>query len=393
MQAAYLLFQLPGLLSACLPSATLLLLLPAVLCSPRAAGAADPVVLVSSFTAAPAGGILSFRLDPATGTLTPGPRSPAIPNPFFFDVSPDRRRLYSIHAETFGGTAPESLAAFELNLSAELLQPLNRESTRGTASCFVEVDRTGRCVLVANYSSGDVLSCRIENNGQLSAPVSFIRHRGRSVNPARQQEPHAHCFVISPNNRFAYAADLGTDQLFCYQLDPATAQLTPAAQPFVRLPPGSGPRHLTFHPLQPRMYVINELLNSVTAFDWNSDSGMLIERGTESTLPADFTGESYCADLKITPDGRFLYGTNRGHDSLAMFRIGEDGGLTRTGIVPSGGKGPQNLAITADGRLLLCANMPGNNLAVFRIHAETGVLEAVGPPVTVTMPSCIRILP
>jgi 6-phosphogluconolactonase (cycloisomerase 2 family) len=141
MRTASLLFQLPGLLSVCLSSATLLLL-PAVLCPPRAAGAADPVVLVSSFTAAPAGGILSFRLDPATGTLTPGPRSPAIPNPFFFDVSPDRRRLYSIHAETFGGTAPESLAAFELNLSAELLQPLNRESTRGTASCFVEVDRT-----------------------------------------------------------------------------------------------------------------------------------------------------------------------------------------------------------------------------------------------------------
>jgi 6-phosphogluconolactonase len=141
------------------------------------------------------------------------------------------------------------------------------------------------------------------------------------------------------------------------------------------------------------MYVINELLNSVTAFDWNAESGVLIERGTESTLPADFTEESWCADLKITPNGRFLYGTNRGHDSLAMFRIGDDGRLTRIGIIPSGGKGPQNLAITADGRLLLCANMPGNNVAVFRIQADSGLLEAAGPPLEVRMPSCIRILP
>lgn len=392
MRSCPVFLQVVGFLQSCLPAVGLLLFL-AILLPGRTACGDEPQVLVSSFTAAPEGGILSFRLNPTTGTLTPGPRSLAIPNPFFFDVSPDRRRLYSIHAETFGGTAPESLAAFELNSATDLLKPLNRESTRGTASCFVEVDRTGRCVLVANYSSGEVISYRIESDGRLSAPVSFIRHSGRSVNAARQNEPHAHCFVISPNNRFAYAADLGTDQVLCYRLDPDTARLTSAAQPFVRLPPGAGPRHLIFHPQQPWMYVINELLNSVTAFDWNAESGVLIERGTESTLPADFTEESWCADLKITPNGRFLYGTNRGHDSLAMFRIGTDGRLTRIGIIPSGGKGPQNLAITADGRLLLCANMPGNTVAVFRIHEESGLLEAAGPPLAVSMPSCIRILP
>ncbi|MFM7038756.1 MAG: lactonase family protein [Planctomycetaceae bacterium] len=376
-----------------LPAATLLLVMAAALISPRAAGAGDAAVLVSSFTAAPEGGIHSFRLNLSTGQLTPGPRSAPIPNPFFFDVSPDRRRLYSIHAETFGGQAPESVAAFELSPAPELLKAINRETTRGTASCFVEVDRTGKALLVANYSSGDVISYRIESDGRLSAPVSFIRHGGRSINTSRQNEPHAHCFVISPDNRFAYAADLGTDQVICYQFDSATAQLTPAAQPFVRLPPGSGPRHLIFHPLQPRMYVINELLNSITAFDWNPNSGMLIERATESTLPADVKVESWCADLRITPNGRFLYGTNRGHDSLAMFRIDENGQLTRIGIIPSGGQGPQNLAITADGGLLLCANMPGNNLSIFRIHPDSGLLEPVGEPVPVRMPSCIRILP
>ncbi|MFM7057604.1 MAG: lactonase family protein [Planctomycetota bacterium] len=382
-----------GMMSACLPATAVLFWLVGSLLTSRTLCGDEPNVLVSSFAAVPDGGILSFRLDTTTGTLTPGPRSPVIPNPFFFDVTPDRRRLYSIHAETFGGTAPESTAAFELNAPTDLLTAINRETTRGTASCYVEVDRTGRCVLVANYSSGDVISYRIQADGRLSAPVSFHRHSGRSVNVARQNEPHAHCIVISPNNRFAYAADLGTDQIVCYQLDAATAQLSAAAQPFVRLPPGSGPRHLTFHPREPWMYVINELLNTVTAFEWNADTGMLIERGTESTLPADFTGESWCADLKITPDGRSLYGTNRGHDSLAMFRIGEDGRLTRIGIISSGGTGPQNLAITADGGLLLCANMSGNTVAVFRIQAETGILEMAGPPVTVKMPSCIRILP
>lgn len=375
------------------PATTLLLVMAAALMTPRVSAAGDPIVLVSSFTAVPEGGIHSFRLNLSTGQLTPGPRSAPIPNPFFFDVSPDRRRLYSIHAETFGGQAPESVAAFELSPADELLKPINRETTRGTASCFVEVDRTGKALLVANYSSGDVISYRIESDGRLSAPVSFIRHSGRSVNTSRQNEPHAHCFVISPNNRFAYAADLGTDQLVCYRLDSATALLTPATQPFVRLPPGAGPRHLIFHPLQPRMYVINELLNSITAFDWIADSGVLIERATESTLPADFQGESWCADLRITPNGRFLYGTNRGHDSLAMFRIDDDGRLTRIGIIPSGGKGPQNLAITADGGLLLCANMPGNNLNIFRIHPDSGLLEPVGEPVSIKMPSCIRILP
>jgi 6-phosphogluconolactonase len=372
----------------------MLALLPAAaVLVPKSAPAADPTVLVSSFTSAPEGGILSFRLNLQSGVLTPGPRSPAIPNPFFFDVSPDRRRLYSIHAETFGGSAPEAVAAFELTGDQSLLRPINRESTRGTASCFVEVDRTGRTLLAANYSSGEVVSWRIDDMGRLSSPVAFVQHHGHSVNSARQNEPHAHCFVISPNNRFAYAADLGIDQVVCYQLNPETAELAPAAQPFVRLPPGSGPRHLTFHPDQPRMYVINELRNSVTAFDWDAQSGMLVERDTEPTLPADFEGESWCADLKITPDGRFLYGTNRGHDSLAMFRITDDGSLTRMGIVPSGGKGPQNLAITPNGRLLLCANMPGNNLAVFHINENSGLLEPAGAPQEIRMPSCIRILP
>jgi 6-phosphogluconolactonase len=178
----------------------------------------------------------------------------------------------------------------------------------------------------------------------------------------------------------------------CYRLDAAGAELTPNRQPFVRTPPGSGPRHLTFHPNGKHLYVINELANSVTLFDYERKSGILIEKQTISTLPKDFKGKSYCADLKITPDGHFLYGTNRGHDSIAAYRIGKDGRLTLLATQPSLGKGPQNLAITPDGRLLLCANMPGNNVAVFRINPKTGGLTSAAPPVSAPSPSCIRIM-
>jgi 6-phosphogluconolactonase len=169
--------------------------------------------------------------------------------------------------------------------------------------------------------------------------------------------------------------------------------LSPNSQPFVRTPPGVGPRHLTFHPNGKHLYAINELGNSVTLFDFDAKTGILIERQTVSTVPDDFAGKSYCADLKITPDGKFLYGTNRGHDSIAGYRLAEDGRLTRIGITPSLGKGPQNLAILAGGRLLLCANMPGNNVAVFRIDPQSGALTSTGAPVPVPGPSCIRALP
>jgi 6-phosphogluconolactonase len=212
-----------------------------------------------------------------------------------------------------------------------------------------------------------------------------------SVDPARQKEPHAHCFVVSPDNRFALAADLGLDQVLVYRLDAGTAKLSPAKTPFAKAPPGAGPRHLTFHPDGKKVYVINELKNSVTVFNYEATEGVLTELQTISTLPPDFQGTSHCADLKITPNGKFLYGTNRGHDSIAAYRIGDDGRLTLLGIEPSLGKGPQNLAITPDGELLLCANMPGNSVAIFKINAETGGLNSVGEPISIPSPSCIRI--
>lgn len=358
----------------------------------RTAQAEEPLVFISAFAAGDEGAIHAFQLDLKTGNLKPAQRTTGVEHPFFLAVSPDRKFLYSIHARKFGGPEDEQVAAYEIVGRSGQLKLLNRQSSRGSASCYLDVDATGKTVLVANYSTGSVASLPVRQDGSLGEASSFFQHAGSSVDAKRQEGPHAHCIVISPDNRFAFAADLGLDQVLSYRLDAAAAQLSPHRQPFVRTPPGAGPRHLTFHPNGRWVYVINELSNSVTAFEYDAESGMLIERQTVPTLPKEFDGTSYCADVKITPCGRFLYGTNRGHDSLTAYRIGADGRLTLIAIEPSLGKGPQNLAITAGGELLLCANMPGNNVAVFRIDPETGRLSPVGQPVSMPSPSCIRLL-
>lgn len=363
-----------------------------MIAAPSPTPAKELFVFVTAFAPGERGGIHAYEFDTTTGRLKPVRRTAGAENPFFLALSPDGKFLYSIHARQFGGKDNEQVAAYQVLGQTGELKLLNRQSAEGRAACYLDVDKTGKVVLVANYSSGSVASLPIKADGSLGKPASFIQHTGSSVNPQRQKEPHAHCIVVSPDNKYAYAADLGTDQILCYKLDPATAKLAPNKPPFARTPPGAGPRHLTFHPNGKRAYVINELLNSVTVFDYDADSGTLTAKQTVSTLPNDFKGTSYCADLKITPDGRFLYGTNRGHDTIAAYRIAADGQLSLVAIEPSLGKGPQNLAITADGGWLLCANMPGNNLAVFKIDPKSGGLKAAGDPVSQTSPSCIMLL-
>ena len=354
------------------------------------AHAEESLVFVSAFATGDDGGIHTFHFDSHSGTLKLLQRTSDIENPFFLAISPDGRFLYTLEAENFGSRKEEFVAAFAIESRTGNLKRLNRQSSRGSASCYLDVDASGRTIVVANYSSGNVAALPLLKDGSLGEAASFIQHNGSSVDPLRQQGPYAHCIVTSPDSRFAFAADLGLDKILIYRLDPATARLSPsAAQQFAIVPPGSGPRHLIFHPSRKYMYVINELKNVVTVFDLAEDSGTLTARQTISTLPVDFAGTSHCADVKITPDGRFLYGTNRGHDSIALYRVADNGQLELTGIKPSLGKGPQNLLITPDGRWLLCANMPGNNVAVFRIDETTGSLSTVGEPIAITMPSCI----
>ena len=354
--------------------------------------AEEPLIFISAFAPGDQGAIHAFKFNPETGKLTLVERTTDVEHPFFLAVSPDNRYLYSIHAPgKFGGKNNEYVTAYALEGRTGKLKQLNRQSSLGTASCYLDIDDSGKAVVVANYTTGSIASLPVKADGSLGEAATFVQHTGSSVDPKRQQEPHAHCSVISPDEKFVFAADLGLDKILAYKLDPETAKLTPNQQPFVRTIPGAGPRHLTFHPNGKRMYVINELKNSITEFDYDPETGFLTEGQTIPTLPADFSGVSHCADLKFTPDGRFLYGTNRGHDSLACYSVDELGKLSLIEIIPSLGKGPQNLAITADGKFLLCANMPGNNVVVFSIDQKTGKLTPGGEPVSMPSPSCIMI--
>jgi len=371
----------------------ILLALATTVLGTTAARAAAPVVFVSAFAPDDKGGIHAYAFDTTAGKLTALRRTGGVENPFYLALTPDKKTLLSIHAKTFGGKDNEEVASFALVGRTGELKPLNRQTTRGTASCYLDVDRTGKTALVANYLSGSVASYPLAADGSLGPPTSFHQHTGSSVNAARQKEPHAHCIVVSPDNKYAYAADLGTDQVLCYKLDAAAGKLTPNDPPFAKSPPGAGPRHLTFSPDGKRVYVVNELLNSVSVFDYAAGTGALTEKQTISTLPGEFKGTSYCADVKTTPDGRFLYATNRGHDSVAAYKVEADGKLSLVAIEPSLGKGPQNLLPTPDGRWLLCANMPGGNVVVFRIDAQTGRLTPHGEPVRQTSPSSMVWVP
>jgi 6-phosphogluconolactonase len=353
--------------------------------------AEEPLVFVTSFIAGEEGGVRAFHFDSQTGALKPLHNNKGISNPFFIAISADNKTLYSIDTPNFGDKENDFVAAFAIERSTGILKLLNQQSSRGTTSCYLDVDPSGETVVVANYSSGSVAAFPVQKDGSLGEAASFSQHSGSSIDPKRQKGPNAHSIEVSPDGRFALSADLGIDKVLIYQLDAKRAKLTPSETlPFVAIKPGSGPRHLVFHPNGKQVYVINELSNTITFFDYSADSGKLTERQTISTLPTDFVGTSYCADLKITPDGRFLFGTNRGHDSIASYRIGDDGQLTLLGIEPSLGKGPQNLLVTPDGAWLLCANMPGNHVAVFGIDQQSGKLSAKGEPVEIPMPSCIR---
>ena len=360
------------------------------------AEADGPVAFISSFAGGEAGAINAFEFDLASGALKPLKQTTGIANPFFLALSSDGKFLYSNYSKNFGGKEPEEVAAFEIVGRTGELKALNRHSAKGTVTCYVDIDVTGRTAVAANYGSGSTVSLPVKADGSLGEAVSFFEHLkpGDDAGAAKPDKTasHAHAAVVGPDNRHVYVPDLGLDRVFVYRLDAATAKLTPSEPPYTQLPQGLGPRHLTFHPGGKFAYVINEHGNSVTMLDFDAASGALTPKQTLSTVPADFTGKSYCADVKVTPNGRFLYGTNRGHDSIAIYSIGDDGKLTLVGIEPSLGKGPQNLAITADGAWLLCANMPGKNVAVFRIDAKSGALKSAGEPTALASPSCIMLL-
>lgn len=332
-------------------------------------------------------GVYVLTADSATGTLSGQDTLTDIINPSFVHPDPTGRNLYAV-SEIAGPDVPTAfLYAYARTPSGEL-EFLNRQPTGGGAACYVTTDSQRRLAFAANYLGG-IAVYSIQEDGALSEAFLTTKFPGQGANSARQEASHPHSVFLSPDERFAYVCDLGTDRVWIFAVDYATPALTPAEPAFAESAPGAGPRHLTMHPEQPWVYVINELNNTISWFDRDPDNGALIPRDVYPTLPADFTGESATADIHLSPDGRFLYGSNRGHDSLVAFTVQEDGSLQLVGHYPTRGNFPRNFTIDPDGRFLYVANQNSDNVVQYAIDPETGVLEFVAE-FAVPTPVCLQ---
>ncbi len=328
-------------------------------------------------------GIYRYRLNTTTGALTARGLAVETPNPTFLALAPNRWQLYAVNEIRVGTVSAFSIAADgTLNL-------INQQSSYGDGPCHLAVDESRKSVLVANYGSGSVAALPILADGSLGEVAIAVSHVGSGPNPKRQQSPHAH--GIYTRDALAYACDLGTDDVRIYRLDAASGALTLDARGGARLPPGSGPRHLAFH--GNFAYVINELLNTIAVFRCEALTGELTPIQRLSTLPAGYTNPSTAAEIFIRPDGKFLYASNRGHDSLAVFSIGSDGTLTLINHASTQGRTPRSFALDPSGRWLIAANQDSGNLVVFEIDATTGKLTPAGHTAQIAEPVCVLFVP
>jgi 6-phosphogluconolactonase len=346
-------------------------------------------VYIGTYSGKESRGIYICELDLADGSLSEPRLAGEAKNPSFLALSPGGKNLYAV--SEVGGSG--AVLAFAVDAKTGTLSELNHQPAGGAGPCHVVVDREGRNVLVANYGGGSVSAIPIGEDGRLGKPSSVIQHKGSSVNKSRQSEPHAHSINLDAANRYAFAADLGLDKVLIYRFDAKTGKLEANDPPAASVAGGSGPRHFAFHPSGKFAYVINEMGNTVTAFAYDAEKGKLDAIQSIKTLPSDFTAASYTAEVQVHPSGKFVYGSNRGHDSLAIFRVNEKTGeLTAAGHQSTGGKTPRNFGIDPTGSYILAANQGSNNVVVFRVNKETGALTATGKSVKVGAPVCVKFL-
>jgi 6-phosphogluconolactonase len=352
-------------------------------------------VYIGTYTGPKSKGIYLSTLDLATGKLSDAVVAAETTSPSFLAVHPSKKFLYAVgEISDFQGQKAGGVSAFAIDPASGKLTLLNQQTSGGAGPCHLVVDATGKAVLVANYGGGSVESIPLAADGKLGEPASFIQHAGSSVNKSRQSAPHGHSINVDPTNRFAVAADLGLDQVLVYKFDAATAKLTPNDPPFTAVAPGSGPRHFAFHPGGKYAYVINEITCTVTAFDYNSAKGTLTEIQTITTLPHEVRPGYSTAEVVVHPSGKFLYGSNRGHDSIAVFQIvAANGTLTAVEHEPTQGKTPRNFAIDPTGKFLLAENQASDTIVVFAIDQSTGKLEPTGHKIEVPSPVCVRFVP
>ena len=376
---------------------TLLILVMSSVAAASPASKEKYFVYVGTYTAegSSSKGIYAYRYDPSASTLTPIGLVAESTNPSFLAVHPNHRFLYAVN-ETgdYKGQKSGAITAFSIDHRTGKLTQLNQVASGGADPCYITVDKTGKYVLVANYTGGSISAFPVLADGRLGDGSAFIQHTGHGTNPKRQEGPHAHSIDLSPDNRFAIVDDLGLDETLVYKFDSAKGSLTLNDPPFAKAAPGAGPRHFAFHPNGKFGYVLDEMGSTVSAFSYDDAGGVLHPLQTISSLPKGFAGQNDAAEIEVHPAGKFLYASNRGHDSIAVFAIDQkQGTLTPIEYVPTKGASPRNFAIDPTGELILAENEKSDNVVVFRIDPQTGCLTPTGKVLDISQPVCVKFVP
>lgn len=362
--------------------------------APVAHEAGHTLIYIGSYTQKQKTGITLLDMDLGSGALSKRQVVSDGANPTYLVLSPDHKYLYAVNeVGDYQGQKAGAVSAYSIDPATGALTLLNQQSTKGDGPCHISVDKDNKVVLVANYGGGSLAAFPVLAGGKLGPATAFIQHEGKSADPSRQEGPHAHCFTFDASNRFAFACDLGLDKVFVYKVDRGSATVQPADPPFATVPPGSGPRHIAFTPNNHFAYVCNEMGSTVTAFAYDAAHGKLTQLGTLSTVPADFHGNNSTAEIETSGDGRFVYVSNRGHNSIAIFSSdAKTGRLTAVGHQSTEGKTPRCFKLDPTGEFMVAANQDTDNVISLRVDRRTGKLTPTGHSVQVSMPVCVQYM-
>jgi 6-phosphogluconolactonase len=349
------------------------------------------LVYVGTFSQRGSQGIYVFQFDRARAALKLQQTVPGLESPSFITIDKSGKFLYSVNrgradVNDKGG----SVSAYAINAKTGHLSGLNTRSSYGDAPCFISLDQTDKHVFICNYNGANMLVLPVFKDGLVGVPSDSKKYSGNSVNPERQAEPHIHSSYPSADNKFLYVCDLGSDKVYVYKFDAATGRLSDAEVPFTSVHPGSGPRHLAFHPTGKFAYVVEELSSTLCVFGVDTQSGSLaVLQDTVRALPSSFTGTNTSADIHFHPNGKFLYMSNRGHNSISVFAVATDGHVKLVETKTIAGKTPRNFMIEPKGEFMFVAGQDSDTIELFKIDPKSGKLKAVGNPVTVPAPSCV----
>jgi 6-phosphogluconolactonase len=351
----------------------------------------ESLLYVGTYTSGKSEGIYVYRMNSDSGELKHATTVKGVSNPSFLAIDPRRRFLYAANESgEFAGKKGGGVTAFAIDRKTGDLRKLNERNSPGVP-CHVSVHPSGRFVMAANYGGGNVVIYPVQSDGRLGEPTDVAQHEGKGADPKRQDKPHTHCIIPDAAGRFVFAPDLGIDKVMIYRVDLKNGKFVPNG--FFTTKAGAGPRHFVFHPAGKFAYVISELDSTVTAMAYDNAKGALAELQTVSALPPDFSGTSYCADIHVHPSGKFLYGSNRGHDSIAAFAIDQSTGkLNLIAHESTQGKWPRNFVISPAGEFLLVANQNTHNVVAFRIDQQTGKLTATGQSTEIPSPVCLKFI-